>query len=136
MPEPNSYMKILQNLKVVAKEPFTVKDRVYKPPDILKISPSFFRTFGCPLHCGSCCFYFTLDYTPEGVVDVAKQYPQVMNHLDYRYTVPINGQEIEIATIQPPKKLLWDVAYCGYLKTSKDLDAGSTRQIPIPVMLN
>jgi len=61
---PNSYEKTITQLAIVAVQPFTVDGVVHVPPEMLKLSPTFWRRYGCHLNCGACCRWFSLDFLP------------------------------------------------------------------------
>lgn len=49
----------------VTKEPFTYKNKFYKPKK-LYVSPQFFNEYTCKMGCAGCCSSaFSLDYLPE-----------------------------------------------------------------------
>lgn len=110
---PDSYMKNLTQISVVAKRPFEVGSKMMVPPNTLSISQTFFRKYGCYLNCGGCCSGdISLDYLPSEVMDVIHEVgitPEV------RWTVPINGEPRELFTIPQEPQTLHGHQFCRFL---------------------
>jgi Fe-S-cluster containining protein len=91
-------MKTFHQLQVVAKAPFQIGGERFIPPKVFKVSPTFWRRYGCYLHCAACCPLFSLDYLPgewDNLPDGRlKQESQ-------RQTVQINGQRRTLYSYMP-----------------------------------
>lgn len=97
---PISAMKNLQQLAVVASASFEVDGVLYNPPPKgLVISESFWRRYGCYLHCGGCCSLFTLDYIPEEFEQFKQLYPQYQERAK-EFTLNVNGAARKLIRIE------------------------------------
>lgn len=91
--------KNFAQIAVVAREPFTVNGKRFDPPrGGLVLSASFWRRYGCALHCGGCCLAFTLDYLPWEWEQFCATYPAYASR-GHERTVDVNGSARAVWTI-------------------------------------
>jgi Fe-S-cluster containining protein len=80
----DSLDKVAKYLHAVAAEDFTFKGIDY-PLQPLRVSPSVFRDYKCPSHCGACCRPFTMDWIPS-----EPRPPDIPSRVE-----TFNGKEVE-----------------------------------------
>ncbi|MBE5156691.1 hypothetical protein HJ044_04975 [Vibrio parahaemolyticus] len=99
----DSIDKIVKQLGMVCKKPFTYKGNVYIPKT-MKLNSSVRRGFTCPAKCGSCCGNWSLDYIPPEQLNTesleSRPPIEFEEYAKYfiRRTVNVNGKEIEFIT--------------------------------------
>lgn len=112
----DSILKLFQQLKIVAKEPFLINNVCYIPPTSLIVTEAFYRKYGCYLHCGACCPNYSMDYLPVEWLEFVQIYPEHQGKEVIRqYTV--NQQEKVIRTFdQTDAQLFYDKEWCRFLE--------------------
>lgn len=118
---PQSYHKTLKQIGCVAKSSFIVDGRVYTPPNEIRLSPTFYRQYHCPLGCGGCCFAFTLDYLPSEYKTAIQKYPFLEREME-EICLTIDGNQRTLLSIPPlNRQRKGNRVWCDYL----DLDTGA-----------
>ncbi|CAL9977140.1 hypothetical protein VPHD480_0200 [Vibrio phage D480] len=98
----DSIAKIIKDLGMICKTPFTYNGNVYLPKT-MKLRGEVRQGFTCPAMCGSCCGNWSLDYIPEKYLkhDSLESLPPlalVYGQNFIKRTVNVNGKEIEFIT--------------------------------------
>ena len=110
---PVSYEKTLKQLAVVATKPFTVNGQQYIPPGILKLSPTFWRKYGCHLNCGACCPLFSLDYIPDEWEKISNAR---LKQGATSVSIKVNGERKTIFSYMPVKpRRRFDKEWCDFV---------------------
>lgn len=97
----DSIDKIIKELGMVCKKPFTYGDKVYIPKT-MRLDKAIRNGFTCPAMCGACCGNWSLDYIPNEHLkeDTLESSPPLEQYGQYftRRTVRVNGKDVELIT--------------------------------------
>lgn len=113
---PNSLEKTFEQLSTVAKVPLVTPFKTFYPPEKgLRLSPLFWRHYGCHLNCAGCCRAFTLNWLPDEWNKTVREYPHV-KEMGTLETFSVNGVEANLVTIyQTDPLVLHDRLFCTFI---------------------